>query len=151
MLHHRRRHFEEVAAICQAVLSYRLGAARMIRPHLLLMLVESRLECSDHWGTWEALGQLRRCKLNLMQMIQQCALQTRYEVENGYFTQALHGLTQKLTLIELMPAPQCGLIHMMLAMAARCSSQKVTADWLQRRAELLCEPEQLKHFQSICG
>ena len=141
MLRHRRRRFGEVAAICQEVLAHRLGAARMIRPHLLLMLVESRLECGDQWGTWAALGQLRRCRLSLMQLIQLTALQTRYEVGNGYFTQALHELSQKLALIELMPAPQCGLLHAILAVAARNSSQQATADWLQRRAELLCGPE----------
>ena len=139
----RSERFAETATICQAVLIYPLGQARVIKGHLLLMLTESRLYCRDLWGAWQALSSLHHCKLNVTESLQRTSLQTRYEVETGYDAMALEQLEQKIAMAELMPAPQCAAMHAMLATAARRREQTHIADWLRQRAWLLGTAEQL--------
>ena len=145
---HRRQRFDESAVICQAVLAEPAGAARPVRPHLLLMLGEARLQAGDFWGTWLALQQLHTLGLNLVEGLQRLALQTRYEVGAGYDAAALHGLAHKIAMVELMPAPQCGVVHAVLAVAARRARHTARAAWRWRRAELLCTPEQLRRIET---
>lgn len=140
----RHRRYDEVACVCGELLSRQLGAAKSVEAHLLLMMAESRLQMRDHWGAWQALARLHGHRLNLMQALQRLALQTRYEVEAGLDAAALQGLNQKIEMSELMPAGQCGSMHAMLALAAQRSKLADQADWLRRRAELLCAAEQLQ-------
>ena len=142
VLCYRQRRFAETAAICQAVLTHRLGSARAVRGHLLLMLAEARLETGDMHGAYAALLELHRGRLSLAESLQRLALQTRYEVACGYHMSALENLPRKVQLIELMPGPQCGLMHDLLAIAATHARQDTLAAWLRSRAELLCTPEQ---------
>ena len=146
VLRHRQHGYAETAAICQCVLSYRLGSAGRVRPHLLLMLAESHLYCRDLWGAWSALSGLHHCKLSVAESLQRTALQTRYEVEAGYDATAMQQLHQKVAMAELMPAPQCAAVHAMLATAAQRSEQTHVADWLRQRAQLLADPEQLSRL-----
>ena len=146
MVYRRRERFSDVAEICQALLSLANDRLAAVRGHLLILLTESCLQCGDLVGTWWGLTQLHACRLTLIEKLQLVALQTRYEVQAGHNAVALHGLEQKLTLIELMPAPQCGAIHATLAKAAQRVDQNETAHWLRRRAELLCTPEQLENL-----
>ncbi len=151
MLRRRQQRFGETAAICQAVLAYPLGSAAGVRGHLLLMACESMLQCNDLWGAWSSLATLHKCKLNLIETMQLLALQTRYEVSAGYHAAALERLDQKIATAELMPAPQCGAMHAMLAAAARHCKREQTADWLGRRAELLCPPDQMQWLTPLCA
>ncbi len=143
MLRHRQRNYEESAAIAHTMLRYPLGPVTEIRPHLLLILGESRLLARDFWQTWYALTMLYRCRLNLIERLQVLTLQTRYEVATGQDAAALRDLDRKIALCELMPAPQCGAMHAILAVASRRRHDTALADWLRRRADLICLPEQL--------
>ena len=145
VLRHRQERFGESAAICQAVLSQPMGPARQVRPHLLLMLVEARLYAGDLIGAYGPLLELYQTRLGLSESLQRLALQTQYEVMAARHDAALHRATQKIQLAELMPAPQCGLMHALLATAAHHANQPDLARWLRARAELLCTPEQLRH------
>ncbi|MFA9479927.1 hypothetical protein ACERK3_16710 [Phycisphaerales bacterium AB-hyl4] len=147
MLRHRQRRFAESAAICRAVLDYRLGPARDARPHLLLMMAESTLECRDLGSAYGALNDLHRVRLNLVEAIQRLALQTRYELMAGYDEAVLQSRQQKVNLAELMPAPQCAAMHAMLAIAADRRRDEGLASWLWRRVELLATPEQFERFR----
>ena len=55
----------------------------------------------------------------------------------------LDDVQRKVAMSELMPAPQCGAMHAMLAVAAQRAQRRPLGDWLHRRAELLCTQEQL--------
>ena len=81
----RQPRFDELAAICQVVLAQPLGPARESRPHLLLMLTESRLECGDLVGAYFALLELHRMPLNLVESLRPLAIQTRYKVTSGLY------------------------------------------------------------------
>jgi hypothetical protein len=143
VLRHRQEQFSEVAAICRAVLARRSGAVKQVQAHLLLMMTESHLAINDLWGAYQALSELWRLPLGLTESLQRLALQTRYLVECGYDQHALEGLERKVPLIELMPAAQCGALHAILALAARRAQRHTLSEWLWRRAQLLCTPEQL--------
>jgi hypothetical protein len=82
--------------------------------------------------------------MGTFELLQKTALQIRYEVTVGQDAAALHELTAKIDMIELMPAPQAGTLHALLALAARRSGHGELAAWLTDRAQLLCEPQQLR-------
>lgn len=140
---HRQHRFHESAAICRAVLSQPLGPARKQRGSLLLMLAEASLQCRDVHGAYAALHDLHGERLGLAERLQRLAIQTRYEVLTGHDRAALGGLRDKLLLAELMPAEHCGAMHAMLTASARRAGKVELADWLWRRSQLLCGPEQL--------
>lgn len=148
VLRHRQQRYAEAAAVSQALLAVRLGQAGQVRPHLLLILAESRLAIGDLVGTYQALADLHRARLSLVEVLQLLAVQTRYEIATGQERAALDRIDRKIQLIELMPMPQCGALHAMLAVAAQRCQQTQLADWLRRRAELLCEPDQLQAYLS---
>ena len=146
VLRHRQQRFAETGAICRALLAQRLGHAERVRAHLLLLLVESHLAENDPSGAYVGLAELHQMPLSLVESLQRMALQTRYEVAVGYDQLALDGIQHKIELAELMPAPQCGAVHAMFAVAASRSRRDALADWLRRRAELICGAEELEEL-----
>lgn len=147
MLRHRQRRFAEASSICQMLLRYPVGPGREAVASVLLMLTEARLECGDVVGAYHALARLYATPMNLFEHLQRVALQTRYELMIGAHEAALRGAQRKVQLVELMPAPQCGAVHAMLATAADRVRQTRLASWLWRRAELLCTPEQMAQLK----
>lgn len=157
-LRHHQDRSAESAAICQAVLSRmnrpmllggRLGRGSVnvhMRVQLLLLLAESQLNLNNLAGAHLAIAQLHQTPRTLVQTMQMTALQTQYEVSAGYFQLALNHIEQKIRLAEAMPWPQCGAMHVMLAAAAHQAKRPDLADWLSRRAKLLCTADQLKTF-----
>lgn len=151
MLRHRQQRFAEAGAICQQLLSQRLGPAERVRSHLLLLLVEASLAVNNPWGAYLGLVGLHSTRLSLVESLQCMALRTRYELAVGQYGLALADLSSKIERAELMPAPQCGAVHAMFAAAAARSRHDALADWLQRRAELICGPEQLEELARSGG
>lgn len=162
MVRQRQGRYAEVAAICWTILTQRMspGSIRARQPvyssagidrpghptmraHLLLMFGDAALRCWDTWSTYTALAQLHRQRLSLNDLLERLLLQTRYEVAMGHTQSCLHHLEQKVRLAELMPAQPCGLMHALLAIASKRAGHHVVSQWLDRRAELLCTPEQL--------
>lgn len=146
-LRHRQGRHAEAAALCGSVLGRSLGPGEAARPQVLLLLAESSLEAGEPWGAYFALAQLHGTPLTLNQLLQRLGLQVRYEVALGYDDAALFGWQRKAELAELMPGPLCGVTHAMLGLAADRCGQRKTASWLTRRAELLCDPAQLKRLR----
>jgi hypothetical protein len=153
ILRHRQRRFAEVASICHSLLSYQMGPAERVRPHLLLLLVEASLAEKDHVSAYLGLTQLCAAPLNLIESLQCMALRTRYELAVGHYESALVDVGHKVELAEMMPAPQCGVMHAMLAAAAAAApgKQPALADWLWRRAELFCGSERLEELACSGG
>lgn len=146
VLRHRQGQFFEVGVIAQSLLAYPLRSVEHIRTHLLLLLAESQLRVGNPTTAHGAMQQLHKRNLQLVESLQLLALQTQYEVSLGYHTDALNNLDEKIRLAEIMPGPQCGALHAMLATAANRTQRQTLADWLQRRAELLCSSKQLNEL-----
>ncbi|MEX2215739.1 MAG: hypothetical protein WD768_16630 [Phycisphaeraceae bacterium] len=149
LLRHRQGNYAESGAICQAVLNQPLGKAEHVRVPLLLILIESRLTEGDGVAAYAGIMQLRARPIALLESLQLLALQTRYEVQLGYDDSALSRIAEKTRMAELMPAPQCGAMHAMLAASARRASRAGLAAWLRGRAELLCSSEQLRTIDHV--
>lgn len=139
LLRHRQGRFAEAAAICDGVLTLPLGKARPVRPSLLLLTAEARLNVHDLPRAWAALRELYRHDVSLVEALQRLLLRTRYEVTAGYDDHALRRLDSRLQLAELMPARQCAAMHALLALAARRHGHAASPA-LRSKAELLCEP-----------
>jgi hypothetical protein len=148
MLRHRQQKFAEAAAIAQTLLrAPASGPAHAHRPHLLLLLAESRLELRDPVGAWLALVELHRTPLGLGEALQRMALRVRYELMTGQHDAALTQLDEKVRLAELMPAGPCGALHAMLATAAHRHGDTPRYESLWARVELLCSPEQIAQMR----
>lgn len=148
VLRHRQQNYVESSAIAQTLLTTpRPGPAIGQRAHLLLILAEARLEMRDAAGAWFALVELGRTPLSLTEALQRMALRTRYELLVGKPTHALLGAGHKMRLAELMPAPQCGAFHAMLAVAAKQTGRD---DWFARlwpKVELLCSEAEIQQMR----
>lgn len=148
-LRHRQQDFLSSSAIAQTLLTTpRPGPAKSQRANLLLLLVEARLELRDALGAWLALVELGRTPLGLTEALQRMALRTRYELLARQDEQALRGIDQKMRLAELMPAPQCGALHAMLAAAAQRAGRQDWVDRLWPRVELLCSEEEIGQLRA---
>lgn len=138
LLRFRQNAFAETAGICRAVLNTRLPRpAHTVRPHLLLMYVDASLQTGDLHGAHWGLTELRSGSLGFVEQMQCLTLQTRYELAAGYHGLALSNLPYKIQLAEMMPASQCGMLHVLFANAADHMRQPAVAKWLRQRADLL--------------
>ncbi|WP_145079671.1 hypothetical protein [Poriferisphaera corsica] len=144
MVRHRQGHYVESAAICRGVLKHGLGPAEGSRGHLLLIWAEASIELRDMTGAYEALRQLHGMRLSLLEGLQRLCLQIRYEVIVGNDAAAVGNLDNKLEMLELLPAAQCGVVHRLLAVAAERIGEAEMAEYLNKRARLLCTEKQLE-------
>jgi hypothetical protein len=147
LLRHHQQRYDEAAAICQALLGYRLGPAEGTRPSILLLLAEAQIERGDASGAYPAVAALYAMSLPLIESMQRLALQTRYELLAGYPNHALWQHQRKVRLAELMPAGHDGAVHAMLATAADRCQQPALADWFWRRVRLLATDQQRRQFE----
>jgi len=148
-LRHRQGRFEEAAEICHAILSQPLnGPAAGAKPHLLLMLVEANLGARNLTGAYHALEQLHATRLSLVESLQRLVLATRYELMVGAFGETMQNARSKIEMAELMPVPQCGAMHAMLATAAQRTGEAKKSAWLWERANLLTSPEMLDRLKA---
>lgn len=145
-LRHQQQDYQQTIAICQSVLANAMPNLPAIEQHLLLMLTEAQLACNDVHGAYMSLSELSRRPLSLTHSLQKLALQTRYMLEAGYNEQALDDLHNKVQMAELMPALQCGAMHVLLNIAAHRSGHADQAHWLDERARLLLSDDQ---YQSV--
>ncbi len=146
-LRHRQGRHAEAVSLCRSVLSQPLGPGEGARPSVLLLLAESALESGEMVSAYEALFATHAMPLTLGQVLQRLGLQTRYEVSTGADDAACQHLTAKAELAELMPGNLCGATHAMLAVSASRRGDAQRAAWLDARARLLCEPEQLEQLR----
>lgn len=146
MLRHRQGRMVEVHTIAHELLRVRAASAGAVRPSLLLMVVESSLEIGDLPGAYAGLMELDRQKLSSPDVLMNVWLRTRYELAAGHDESAMAELERRVAQAEMMPPPQCGAMHAMLAAAASRTGRDAQARWLYQRAELLCTPEQASFF-----
>ncbi|MEM7624375.1 MAG: hypothetical protein AAF333_01970 [Planctomycetota bacterium] len=152
LLRHRQQRYGESAAIAQCLLSAdRPGPMGRHRANLLLLLVEARLEMGDTLGAWMALHALAHTPVTLNEALQRMALRARYEVMVGHDDAALHLAEQKVRLAELMPGPQCGAFHALLATAAHRAGRAEDHRRWWTRVELLCSDEQIRQLGEGLG
>ena len=134
---HRQRRFDQSLRIAQTVRRHDAARNTGARPHLLLMTAEAALRQRDPYAAHAALSELFHHRLSLEGAMQRLALQTLYEVAVGADAHAVSGLAGKVSMLELLPAPQAAAAHAALATAAERVGATQAAAWLRDRAELL--------------
>lgn len=149
MLRQRQGRMAEVQTIAHELLRVRAASAAAVRSSLLLMAVESGLEIGDLTSAYAGLMELERQSLSSADALLCVWLRTRYELASGHDESAMSELDRRVAQAEMMPPPQCGAMHAMLAAAANRTGRTVQADWLRRRAALLCTPEQASFFGAV--
>lgn len=156
VLRHRQERYGESADICAAVLSRlprtllplsRTRISEDAEGTLLLLQGDSLLQQKDYIGLYQVIMQLHSLNRTLVQTLQLTALQTQYELAIGAYDSAISGVQHKVKMAEIMPAPQAGAMHALLAVAADKTMQSKLADWLRHRAQLLCSSTQLRKLQ----
>lgn len=151
MLRHAQRRWADAAVLCKALLRQRLGTAKNLSRSTRLMLADSMLELGDLPGAFHALQGLYREKLALNEALNLLAIQTDYLARIGAWGQIFDGLSAKLQMVELMPAPAAARTQAFIALAARHTGRADIEQFLKRRVELLADVEQLKKGQPILG
>lgn len=140
-LRHRQRRFDESADAAQAVVAKLRRPLLPMRPQLLLLIAEARLETGHVDAAHAALAEVIQLPRDLQENLQHLALQTRYELAAGHAAWAVQHAGNRIAWAELMPAPLSATVHAMLATAADRTQHSRLASWLWARVELLAPPD----------
>lgn len=143
VLRHAQGRHAEAAALGRAVLQQYPGAGNHLVRSARLLVAESVLETGDLAAAYEALMGLYTERLSLAEALELTLVQLDYLSRVGAWRDMLHGLPQKVELIELLEAPRAARAQGLFALAARKQNKKEWEHWLRRRAELLSTPEDL--------
>ena len=112
-----------------------------MRPQLLLLIAEARLETGALEAAHAALIEVNHMPRDLQENLQAIALRTRYELAAGHADWAVREAATRVAWAELMPTPLSALTHAMLATAAGRAGHRELASWLWARVELLAGAE----------
>lgn len=143
LLRHAQKNWHESAMLCRALLGQKADALRGIGKPARLMLADSLLEMNDARGAADAIGELFRQRLSLAEVMKLLVVQLDYQSRVGAWDGMMDGLTTKVQLAELMPAPSAARAQALLALAAGRAGRPDWSDWLRRRAELLADVQKL--------
>lgn len=151
-LRHVQGRHEQTVLVARELLARDTRLHRFPSQHaeLLLLWVESALECSYLADAYEGLTRLSAMTLRLEQRLGRLLLQTRYEVAVAADRSVLHDWPRKAELAELLPQPLCGELHGYLAAAAARAGDGDAARWLWARARLLA-PSRLRRIFLAAG
>ena len=143
LLRHAQKNWHESAMLCRALLGQGAGHVQGVGKPARLMLADSLLEMGDVRGAGEAIADLFRQRLSLAEVMKLLAVQLDYQSRVGAWNEMMSGITTKVQLAELMPAPAAARTQALLALAARRTNRPDWSDWLRRRAELLADVQRL--------
>jgi hypothetical protein len=162
---HGRKNYSAAAELCTCVISLKgklsRGAGRLCR----ILLADCRLLLGDPAAALQAIGPLSLTEpatpdpqhaagkaasagdegkaLDLAEQMLLLPIELRCHVGLGKFEQAVEGLDWKVQLAELLDAQKAALVHALLAEACRRVGKPIQAGFLQRRAELYSDLEEL--------
>jgi len=139
VLRHAQHRWRESALLSKALLRQRLGSLQTLAHSSRLMLADALLELDDLRGAHEALASLYHQRLTLGESINLLAVQLDYEARIGAWPAMVRNVMAKVQLAELMPSAGAARTQMLLALAAKKCGRADLANWLARRAELLCD------------
>ncbi len=139
VLRHAQHRWRESALLSKALLRQRLGSLQTLAHSSRLMLADALLELNDLRGAHEALSSLYHQRLTLAESINLLAVQLDYEARIGAWPSMAANVMAKVQLAELMPSAGAARTQMLLALAAKKCGRADLADWLARRAGLLCD------------
>jgi hypothetical protein len=143
LLRHAQRHWRDAAVLSHALLGQRLGSLDNLNKSSRLMLADSLLELGDLPGAYNAINALYDQHLSLGEAMNLLQVQLDYLWRVGAWEQMFNPIATKVQLAELMPSISSARVHALLALSAKRLNKSDWESWLRRRAELLCDIQQL--------
>lgn len=140
---HKRGAYEEVVAVCRAVLRQPLKRLREVGVEMRLMLADSLLLLGRLGEAHEALMPVYGSPLSLEAQVRLLPIQLRYELAAGQAASAASALRGKVRIAALMESPMAALTHALLAEACRQQNMPAERDFLAERARLYHDLEPL--------
>lgn len=143
ILRHAQQRWSDVAAICHALLSQRLGPLRGMNVPIRLTLADALLELGQLEGAQQALSGLYGQRLQLADALRLAAMQADYSARVGAWNDMLANVGAKVAMSELLPPALSARMQAMFALAAQSAGRTELANWLRRRVELVIDPAEL--------
>lgn len=142
---HGKGDFEAAANLCDGVVSWRRKPVKPIGWTSRLLLADCRLSLGDPSAARKALAPLSMDDptITLDEQLMLLAIDTRCKVTSGDDAGALADLPRKLKLAELLDSPRAAIVHLLLSAACRRTGEAKWAAFLQRRAELYHDMNEL--------
>ena len=143
---HGRGEYAVAAQLCDGILTRARRTGSRAHRTTRMLLADSRLSMSQIPEARAALDGLDAGDpaLSLAERLMLLPIAVRCDVMSGEYGAALAGLAGKIRLAELLESPRAALVHLMLADASLACGQQELGRWLQRRAALYHDPEDLK-------
>lgn len=147
---HGRQCYPAAAELCEGVLSLhkgiRKGLSRGIGRTCRILLADCRLFLGDAASALRAIEpiSLDDPVLNLSEQLLFLPVELRCRIAQADYAGATANLPWKLRRAELLDSPKAALVHALLAEACRRTGQSETAAFLQGRAELYHDLDELE-------
>lgn len=142
---HGRKCYAAAAELCEGVLALHSGISRRIVRTCRILLADCRLFLGDAVAALRAIEplSLQDPNLSLAEQLLLLPIEVRCRMARGEYENASAVLPWKVRRAELLDSPKAALVHALLAEACRRTGQPREADFLQRRAELYHDLDEL--------
>ncbi len=143
---HGRQCYPAAAELCEGVLSLHKGLHKGIGRTCRILLADCRLFLGDTASALRAIEpiSLDDPVLNLSEQLLFLPIELRCRIARADYAGATANLSWKLRRAELLDSPKAALVHALLAEACRRTGQPETAAFLQGRAELYHDLDDLE-------
>jgi len=145
----QRGQYEDVVAVCRALLRQRLERLRQTWVDARLILADALLLLGRLREAYEALMPVYGLPLPLEAKLKLLPIQLRYELAAGHPASSVSALPEKVRIAELMDPANAALTHALLAEACRRENRPAERDFLAERARLYHDLEPLAQRHPI--
>ncbi len=149
---HGQKDYQVAAVLCDGVVALRGSISRSLGRLCRILLADCRLLLGDTGSARTAIGPLSlgNPTLSLSEELMLLPIVLRCQIAEGDFERAAReSLPRKVWLAELLDAPKAALVHALLARACDRLGDAEAAGFLQRRAELYHDLEELAQEYEI--
>lgn len=142
---HGRQCYPAAAELCEGVLLLQKGCSRGIGRTCRILLADCRLFLGDAAAALRAIEplSLRNPILNLSEQLLLLPIELRCQIARADYDAVTTNLSWKVRRAELLDSPDAALVHALLAEACRRTGKPRTATFLQGRAELYHDLDEL--------
>lgn len=148
---HGQKRYRSAAILCDGILSLGGRLSRHINETCRILLADCRLLLGDPDLARIALGRLsaKSPELALTDQLLLLPIELRCQLAMQQYQEAAADLSWKVQRAELLDSPKAALTHALLAAACRKTGHQPEADFLERRARLYHDLDELSEEYEI--
>ncbi|MCG8407945.1 MAG: hypothetical protein MI923_22320 [Phycisphaerales bacterium] len=147
LIAHGQKQYQVAAELCDGILSFGAwgGLSKGISRLCRIMLVDCHLFLGDVTSAIRALRPVssQDPDLSLAEQLLVLPIELRCQIGSDHYERAASSLSWKMSRAELLDSPKAALAHALLAVACQKTGQTENATFLQRRAELYHDLDEL--------